>query len=172
MPSSAFAHLTDAETADLVAYLKSLGPAGRRQPHVKVGPVGRLGILAGKFRSEAAMIRAHENPPLPDLGPQFAQGRSLARACVECHGPALKGSSDLLKTPDLMIAAAYEPEDFAKLMKTGIAAGGRQVGLMSAAARIRFQAFTPQEVSALYAYLKERADRQIADASAATLPRR
>jgi len=169
MPSSTFAHLTDAETADLIAYLHSLPEQGPAQPRVQVGPIGRIGVLIGQFKSEPAIIKAHENPALPDLGPQYAAGRQVARACVECHGPALKGSDAVIKTPDLTIAAAYDPEDFQRLLHTGVAAGGRQVGLMSASSRIRFASLTSTEVADLHAYLKARAAHEIATAGTTSL---
>ena len=170
MPSSAFAHLSDAETADLIAYLRSVPPQGPAQPRVQVGPLGRVGVLLGQFKSEPAIIKAHENPALPDLGPQYAAGREVARACVECHGPALKGGGPL-KSPDLTIAAAYDDEDFARLLHTGIAAGNRKVGLMTESAKIRFGALTPEEVAALHGYLKARAAREIAGPATSTLPK-
>lgn len=91
MPSDAFAHLTDAETADLLAFLRSVPPHGERQPAKVIGPVGRLGALLGKFRSAPDQIRLEGHLAPMDLGPQFAQGREIARACTECHGVDLKG---------------------------------------------------------------------------------
>jgi mono/diheme cytochrome c family protein len=171
MPSSTFAHLTDAETADLIAYLRTLPPQGAPQPRLKLKTLGRIGVLLGKFKSEPAVIAAHANPALPDLGPRYAAGRQVARACVECHGPALRGGDGVLKTPDLTLAAAYDDEDFQRLMRTGVAAGGRQVGLMSVTARTRFAHFTPAEVSDLHAYLKARAAQEIANAGTTALPK-
>jgi mono/diheme cytochrome c family protein len=172
MPSATFSHLTDREAADLIAYLRSVKPAGPPQPRLQVRVLGRVGVLLGKFKSEAAVIKAHENPALPDLGPQYAEGRLLARACVECHGPALKGGDTILKTPDLMVAAAYDLEDFDHFMRTGKAAGNRELPLMSGVARYRFSGFTPAEVAALHGYLKARASRQVAQAETSTLPNR
>jgi mono/diheme cytochrome c family protein len=169
MPSATFSHLTDQETSDLIAYVRTFRPAGQVQPRMQVGPVGRLGMLLGKFKPEAAAIAAHQNRPLPDLGPAYAEGRGLARACVECHGPTLEGAQGILKTPDLSIAAAYDDEDFARLMRTGRAAGDREVGLMSRTARSRFASLTDEEVSALHGYLKARAARQMPQAATKNL---
>jgi len=165
MPSSAFAHLTDQETADLVAYVRTFRPAGGRQPDLQIGPVGRLGVLLGKFRSEPALIAAG-GPGLADAGVTHAAGRDLARACVECHGQALEGGADM-GAPDLTIAAFYDREDFERLLRTGVAAGGRKLGLMSEVAPARFNAWTSQEIGELHDYLKTRARRQLAAADAA-----
>jgi mono/diheme cytochrome c family protein len=158
MPSEAFANLSDAETADLLAYLRSFPAKGAPQPGKQVGPVGRIGALIGKFQSAPALVKASAHTGPPDLGPQFAQGRALARACVECHGESLKGSP-AVNSPDLTIAGAYDPADFERLLRTGVAAGGRRLGLMSESAPGRFNALTHEEIAALHAYLKARAER-------------
>lgn len=169
MPSNAFAHLTDQEMADLMAYLRTYKPTGEKQPRFQVGPVGRLGVLLGKFRSEPDQIKANGALQLADVGPEHAEGRALARACVECHGQTLKGSA-FLKSPDLSMAASYDPEAFAKLMRTGIAAGDRKLGLMTSVGPARFSALSEKEVIALHGYLKARAQRQFAAAEAAATP--
>ena len=59
-------------------------------------------------------------------------------------------------TPDLVIAAAYDRADFHTLMRSGKAAGGRELGLMSQTARANFSAFTDAEIDAIYDYLVAR----------------
>jgi mono/diheme cytochrome c family protein len=158
MPSEAFAQLTDAETADLLAYLRSFAPKGQKQPHIQVGPVGRVGVLLGKFDSAPVALEKSVGRRPADVGPQFAQGRSMARACAECHGADLKGGGPT-GAPDLTIAGAYDPADFEKLMRTGVAAGNRKLGLMTEIAPVRFNAWSHEEIGALHAYLKARAER-------------
>jgi mono/diheme cytochrome c family protein len=158
MPSEAFARLTDAETADLIAYVRSFPRRGERQPDFQVGPAGRIGLLLGMFHSAPHMVETQRAVELPRLGPEHEAGRALARACVECHGPDLAGR-EVMKAPDLTIAAAYDLADFATLMRTGRAAGDREVGLMSATSRTRFSGLTDAEVEALHGYLKARADK-------------
>jgi mono/diheme cytochrome c family protein len=161
MPSNAFAQLTNAETADLMAYLRTFRPQGEVQPAIQIGHIGRLGVVMGKFQSEPELL-ANGPPKLQDLGPGHAAGRRVARLCVECHGPALEGNG-MLKAPDLSIAASYDAEDFSRLMSTGMAAGNRKVGLMTLVGPARFSALTPDEVAVLHGYLKARAARQIAE---------
>lgn len=154
MPSQSFSHLTDVETADLIAYIRSLEPAGREIRALELGPLGRIGVALGKFKPSLASI---PNGPLPDYGPATAQGRSLARACTECHGSDLAGEA-FMKSPDLAMAASYDPADFERLLRTGVAAGNRKLGLMSLSAPNRFNAWTSEEIAALHQYLKARAD--------------
>lgn len=169
MPSSAFAHLTDQEMADLMAYLRTYKPTGETQPRFQLGAVGRLGVLLGKFKSEPDAIEATGGLKLEDLGPQHAVGRQVARACVECHGQTLEGAA-FLKSPDLDMVASYDPADFEKLLRTGVAAGDRKLGLMSAVAPARFNALSSQEIAAMHAYLKARAARNFAASEPAPTP--
>lgn len=169
MPSSAFAHLTDQEMADLMAYLRTYKPVGEEQPRFQVGPVGRIAVLLGKFKSEADTIRETGGLKLEDLGPRHAVGRHVARACVECHGQTLEGSP-ILKSPSLDMAASYDPADFHRLLRTGVAAGDRRLGLMTAVGPSRFNALSDQEIAALQDYLKARAERKFAASEAAATP--
>lgn len=170
MPSSAFSRLTDAETADLIAFLRSQPPVGAPQPRLQVGPVGRIGILLGRFQSEPDLLKtAAARRPLPDLGAEHAKGRALVRACVECHGSQLEGNP-AMNAPDLMVAGAYSTAEFATLLRTGVATGGRRVGLMSQIAPERFHGLSDAEVSAVHGYLKARAGRRLAAAETRGLP--
>lgn len=169
MPSSAFAHLSDQEMADLMAYLRTYKPTGEVQPRIQIGHVGRLGVLMGQFRSEPDSIAANGALKLEDLGPDQAVGRQVARACVECHGQTLEGGG-ILRTPNLDMAASYDPADFERLLRTGVAAGDRRLGLMSEVAPARFNVLSHDEIAALQGYLKARAQRRYAASGGATTP--
>ena len=56
--------------------------------------------------------------------------------------------------PNLRMVAGYEKLQFERLMKTGIAAGDREVSLMSEVARGRYKHLTDAEIAAIYAYLQ------------------
>lgn len=158
MPSDAFSRLTDGETADLIAYLRTFPAKGEDKPVKQLGPVGRIGVLVGKFRSAPAVLKREGDLEPADLGAQYAEGRSLTRACIECHGLNLKGGA-ATGAPDLTVAGAYDLDDFKRLLRTGVAAGDRKLGLMTETAPARFTAFSDQEVEALHAYLRARADK-------------
>lgn len=159
MPASAFSRLSDEDASAVIAYLKTQGARGSVRPRLKVGPVGRVGVVLGKFEGEVELLKAPRAPA--DLGPQLRRGRYLAMtACAECHGMALEGSKGALTTPDLTIAAAYDKPGFERFLRTGVAADGKPRGLMTQMAKTRFAHFTPEEFDALYAYLVARAERQ------------
>ena len=81
--------------------------------------------------------------------------------CAECHGPSFRGAEPKpgLKTPDLSIVGAYGLPAFAKLMRTGVPASGKQLELMDDVSKNDFSHYDDEEMAALHAYLVERARR-------------
>lgn len=163
MPAGAYKHLSDQEVGDLMAYLRTLKPTGERQPRMGFGPIARVGVLIGKLHSEPDAVRDAGDLKLADLGPQHATGRDLARGCIECHGQNLDGRGPM-PTANLDIVASYDPADFERLLRTGVAAGNRKVGLMSEVAPVRFNILSSAEIASLQGYLTARANRRIAAA--------
>jgi mono/diheme cytochrome c family protein len=158
MPSDMFRLLDDADLGKILAYLHNAPEVPGQVRMRKLGPLGRLGIALGKFKPAAEDVRRVEmlSDSFPAVGSPVARGAYLARTvCTECHGATLSGFAG--ETPDLRIAAGYSPEQFVRLMRTGVALGERELGLMSEAARGRFTHFTDEEIEALYAYLLSRA---------------
>lgn len=163
MPSELFARLSDGEVAALIAFIRAQPRRGGRTPPIALGPKGRLGVALGRFTPALANIEEFRVRQPYDVGAPFAAGRRLATiTCAECHGPALDGGEEPIEgrmPPDLAIAAAYDPDGFRRLMRTGRSASGRDLGVMAWVARHRFAWFSDAEVSQLYAYLRARAER-------------
>lgn len=164
MPSHLFMGLHPADVSSLVAYLKSLKAVGPIYPEPNIGPMLAEEIAAGAYRNSAQQVADYAGKGPPDLGPEHALGRQILSAtCAECHGGDLRGkpapASDAAARPDLRIVASYLPEDFATLLRTGKAAGNREVGLMSTVARRRYANLTDAEVAAIRTYLTELAAR-------------
>lgn len=155
MPSESFVHLTDADVARIVAFLRTLPEREGPRSQLSLGPIGRLGVATGKFRTAAELIRetAHAPPARDALG---ERGRYLASSiCSECHGADLGGH----ETPDfvapaLAVVSAYSPEEFRRLMRSGEPIGGRTLGLMRVRARQGLSRLTDEEIDALYEYLR------------------
>lgn len=159
MPSGQYRHLSDRDLSDLVAYLRALKPKGDVTPEPSYGPMLRMGLLLGKLKTDKDYTKTDK--PSLDLGPKYARGRYLAAiACAECHqSDFIPRPDQFFNTPDLSLVAAYERADFFKLMRTGKAAGDREVGFMSKTARLRFAHLTDEEVNAIYDYLAARGRR-------------
>jgi mono/diheme cytochrome c family protein len=162
MPSATYSRLNDGQVAALIHAIRALPPGGRQMPGVAPGPVGRLGIATGKFRTAPEMVEDYRNAEPLDAGPATAAGRKLAMtSCSECHGADLGGAEPKPGevAPDLKIAAAYDLAMFKHLLRTGEAAGGRKLQLMREVALGNYRYLTDKEIEQLHAYLVERAQR-------------
>jgi mono/diheme cytochrome c family protein len=164
MPSAAFANMTDAELAQVLAFVRSIPAGGAQGPPDTPGLRGRLAILQGRTgdvvrgeRSAPALVAAARAQPPADLGPQYVLGRHIAgTVCSECHGSDLRGDRRE-RGPDLSVVGGYYPAQFQRLLRTGIAYDGRDLGEMSEVARKDLKVLTDGEIDALYAYLRARA---------------
>lgn len=155
MPAEAFVGMTDADLGRIIAFLKSLPPAPGPGREVSVGPLGRIGLVAGKFKTVAQLI-ADTVPPPTAANQQAEFGRYLARTvCAACHGTSLRGAENPdFASPDLHVVAAYSPEAFARLVRTGVPIGDdRKLGVMASQARNNLSQLTDSEIAALYSYL-------------------
>jgi mono/diheme cytochrome c family protein len=159
MPSELFQHLSGPDMAALIAYLRTLQPAGApTKPPLPFPPDVRQMIAKGEIKPTAATVRDAKALAPADLGPTHELGRYIARVtCAECHGPELKGGRD---TPDLVVAGAYLPDDFEQLMVKGVGTGGRKLKpMMEGVSKHRFSKMTRPERDALYRYLKTLAEQ-------------
>lgn len=151
MPAYAYRELTDAETADLLGYLRSLRPQGR--PYTPPPPsfVVRLNAALGRFHTQVYRL-AHARSAV-DAGPSYAAGRHLAVvACGQCHGPDLAGGENLAG-PDLTLRGFYTRAQFHELMRSGEMPQTVHDELMQEAARNSLHALSAPEVDAIYDYL-------------------
>lgn len=162
MPAEAFQHLSDQEVAALVLMIRSLAPGGSPTQSNSYGPLGRLGLALGKFRTAPDLVTEYSaQEPVP-AGVQFEAGRQLAMTrCSGCHGADLAGKEvePGETSPDLAIAGAYELPAFRRLLREGIPAGGQKLPMMGPTARSDLSQLTDAEIEALYTYLRARAER-------------
>ena len=161
MPIYMLQHLSDGEVADIIAWLRNL--ADVHNPDLaesSITPATMKQLLdgshpyAGDDRPDAGNDPPAERPVEP-----LALGKYLAyTSCTECHGRDLNGWGPDDPTPGLVVAKAYTPEKFARLMRTGeIATGGKsKTGFMSEVAAYRFSVLTDAEIAALKQYLDSR----------------
>jgi mono/diheme cytochrome c family protein len=126
MPAQAYVLLTDEDLGRIIAFLKSLPAVEGPGPSLSLGPLGRLGVTTGEFKTVAQVI-AETVPPPEATSEEAARGRYLARTiCAECHGTSLRGDSNPdFTSPSLQLVAAYSLESFTQLMRSGVALGGR-----------------------------------------------
>jgi len=159
MPAMGFVRLTDNEMADVIAFIRSMPVGGVDQPDHYIGPLDRWELWRGLTMKPAVSYVAAERGKDPaDAGPEHEASRHLARiVCAECHGGDFKGNGWDTGAPDLAVIRAYGLPEFARLLRTGIGADGKEHGLMTIVSKSRFQNFTDPEIADLYTYLVARA---------------
>jgi cytochrome c553 len=158
MPSAMFSSMTDEDLGAIIAYVRTLPvQAGGAERGIAFGPLGRIGLVTGKFAPLAAQIDPSLKPaPTTDRSNPLAFGEYLVKtSCTECHGANLEGT-EFLHAPSLAVLAGYDDAAFAKLMRTGIGIGNRKLGLMTEVGETRFPRMTDDEVDAMRTYLRQR----------------
>jgi cytochrome c553 len=161
MPSQIFTHLSAPDMAALIAWLRTMPPAGRAHPRIVIGPRGRELIASGEIEPAPKIVRDNLRVWPARVDGRHDWARYIVRAtCAECHGLTLTGhrGDPAHSPPDLVAAGAYSRAEFRHLMRTGEPTGGRRLGLMGDVARGRFVHFTNREVDAIYDYLRARAE--------------
>jgi len=165
MPTRDFAALSDADTADLIAYVKSRPSVDRALAPSYIGPIGRTLFALGQLPMlEARLIDQHaphvariENAATVEFG------NYLARACTGCHGQHFSGGPIPGVPPDFPIPAnitpdaatgigAYTKDDFYRVFREGKKRDGSAVNTF-----MPWQAmgrFTDTELDALWVYLR------------------
>jgi cytochrome c553 len=155
MPSEMYRHLGAEDLGRLIAYLRTVpvtAEGAREKTEVRI--IGRILLAKGDFKTAAAAI-----PQLQPAANRFDSNDPLSRGryltmnyCSECHGQNLEGFAPI-NAPALAVARTYSPEQFARLMKEGVALGERKTKLMSPTSTARFSNFTATETAAVHAYL-------------------
>lgn len=161
MPSELFSHLSGADMAALIAWLRTVPPKGEAHPRIRIGPAGHKMIEKGEVKPTPVWVRESRRLAPARLDGRHDWARYMIRAtCSECHGMELKGDDPGEKggSPDLILASAYSRDEFRHLMRTGEPTGGRKLGLMADVAKGRFVHLTVREVDAIHAYLRARAE--------------
>ena len=158
MPSEMFYHVSDNELGAMIAFLKTQEPRDEPLPETRYGPLARLLLQVFKHETSTILAAEYVERDHPRISPAphdpHEHGRYLAKtACTECHGKDLSGGTDGI-APPLAIALSYSAEEFATLMRTGIAKGGRELDLMKLVAEKRFSFYTDAEILALHTFLQ------------------
>jgi mono/diheme cytochrome c family protein len=164
MPSLDYVHFTDADLAAVVSYEKSVPAVDNVQPAVRVGPVARALMLAGKLPLLNAERIDHAQPMATGVTPAVtaAYGSYIAQiGCTGCHGPQLAGGRIETGPPDWPLAANLTPAgrvkdwsdaQLAQFFRTGVRPDGSPANVVMP---IRLtKNFTDDEIRALTLYLR------------------
>lgn len=169
MPSESFIHFSQEDLGAVIAYLKTVAPAGNDLPEPQLGPVGRILMGAGQFGDVFPAEYIDHNlpfPEMPEVGATVAYGQYLARFCSSCHGTNLTGGqpADPQSPPAPNLTPNGEVGDwteeaFLTAMRTGVTPNGRQLNpaFMPWGS---FGKFDDDELRGLWMYLQSLPPRQ------------
>lgn len=132
MPSGAYNKMSDADAADLIAYLQTIPAVANDNAGIEWKTMGK--ILAGGPIHLADYVFTGSGPatsPTPDS--TAAYGEYIANAvCAYCHGDNLEGKMveegpESVLAPDLRAAGQWPAEQFHQTMTTGVTPDGREL---------------------------------------------
>lgn len=165
MPSEDYARMTDADTAAIASYVKSLPPVAGG-PAVVQFPAPVRALYGFGLMQDAAAKIDHSLPPAQPVaeGVTVEHGRYVAQMCVGCHGAQLAGGKIPGGPPDWPAAADLRPgapglapyadaESMLRMFRTGRAPDGRALKVMP------FEALgqlNDTDARALHLYLRSR----------------
>lgn len=163
MPSNDFYHLSDADLAGTISYVKSVPPVDRETRQRALSPLAKVLLGAGIFPNllYAETISHETRPPAPAIGVNADYGNYLARAhgCASCHGASLAGAPSsepgAPPAPNLTPGgrlAGWSEDHFRVAVRTGRTPDGRQ--LSEAMPWKGFSKLADDELAALWLYLK------------------
>ena len=113
MPSDAFSHLSDADLADIIAYVKSVPPVNNQLPASDVRPLGRILMGAGLMPPPAAAVidhsMAHGATMPPAATVEYGKYMAQVGGCLGCHGANLSGGEIPGVPPDYPKAQNITP---------------------------------------------------------------
>lgn len=163
MPSTDYAHFTEGDMADLIAYVQSVPAVDRESVPVQLGPVARALLAVGKIKLAAAEIdHAALKPAIVTPGMTIDYGRYVAVSCTGCHGSNFSGGKIDIGPPDWPPAANLTPHASGRLAQwteenflTTLRTGKRPDGVALSPVMPRaFGAMSDTELKAIWLFLK------------------
>ena len=162
MPTTDFSALSDADIADLMAYVSTRPAVDRDVPPPVAGPLMRVLFLLDQAPLVYALKVDHHAPHVNAVAaaPTAEYGHYVARACTGCHGEHFSGGHVPGTPPDFPDAANITPGGIGKWSKTDFIAAMRQGKRPDGRTLNTFmpwQAFatmTDTEIDALWAFLQ------------------
>ena len=141
MPSKQSQFLSTRDMGALIAYLRTIEPAGEPTPLPPPGfeeaVTARLpedywrATLDGQpatYHNAAEEVAYFAAQAPPDLGESTAQGRLVALTmCTSCHGAALDGVGE--PAGDIQSVLEYDDLQFRRLLRDGVDRSGRTIDL-------------------------------------------
>ncbi len=155
MPSDEYVRLSDQDVAAIIAWLRTLAPKPDAAPPTQWDFEGRLLLTFGYLKNEAEAVDRASLGPVETPASPVALGRYLALSqCTGCHAADLGGDPEM-HSPDLRGEAQhYTLAQFRRFFATGKPRKGNDTVIMSHAINVALRYLTPEDVGAIYAYLR------------------
>ncbi len=165
MPSHDYAHYTDDDMGNLIAYIRSLPPVDRDMGDTYFGIITRAFVFDAELGLIAARLIDHKNvtPADVEVAASVEYGEYMVRTCTGCHGANLSGGPLPAGDPDPPPAsnltfhetgmAGWTLDELDTLLRTGVNPDGTQLD----PAYMPWPAFsqlTDVEIEAIYLYLE------------------
>jgi mono/diheme cytochrome c family protein len=138
MPSQEFHDFTDADLADLVAYVKSVPPVDNELPRTRILLVARAQFLGGLLPLVSAELVEHDAPPptvTPAVTAEYGAYLATVGGCKGCHGANLGGGRVPGTPPEFPSATnitpagigAWSEQDFFRALREGVRPNGTAI---------------------------------------------
>jgi mono/diheme cytochrome c family protein len=164
MPTEDYYFIDDRDLSHMIAYLQQLPAVDRESRQSKLGPLGRVLLVAGKLpilsaeKVDHTVFRAMAPPRAAT--PEY--GEYVAKTCIGCHHETFAGGKIPTGPPDWPAAANLTPhptegiggwteEDFFRALREAKRPDGRE--LSEIMPRI-FAHMTDEELRALWLYFQ------------------
>jgi cytochrome c553 len=164
MPSEDYTDFSDADLANVIAYVKSVPLVDNQLPGMDIRLLGRVLLVSGQVPGPAAETIDHNarRPAAVTPAVSAEYGHYLAQngACLGCHGPSLSGGPIPGAPPDVPPAANITPagigtwsdEDFFRALREGKRPDGSVINPAMPWQRLR--EMTDDEIKALLMYIR------------------
>lgn len=159
MPSALFQHLSDADTAAIVGYLRSLEPVSNAIPDLDGNIVVKVVLSLGILEPPNPTAPITEPVVMPPAGTaQYGEYLVSFVGCVLCHGENLAGGTLPMAAPDAPEAANLTPagslanwnaEQFIQALREGITPDRQLSDSMP-----RFDRISDEDLRAIFLYLQ------------------
>jgi mono/diheme cytochrome c family protein len=138
MPSQEYHEFTDADLADLIAYVKSVPPVDNQLPRTKILLLARALFLGGVLPLVPAELVPHDAPPstiTPAVSAEYGAYLATVGGCKGCHGANLAGGRIPGTPPSFPSATNLTPagigtwteQEFFRALRVGVRPNGTAI---------------------------------------------
>ena len=164
MPSEDYAHMTDADIAAVVAYVRSLPPASTGGGEFNIPFPVKAAYLLGAIKDSAEKIDHTAAAPAAVADDLLARGQYIAQSCSGCHGPHFSGgkipgtppswppAANLTSAPDSAMSRYSSADQFKSMLRTGKRPDGTAISDVMPFKSLVYM--DDAELDALFAFLK------------------